>query len=177
MLAPQIAGTVNIRSSAAEFMQAFQERVASGLLPGPNPRSNYRVIPAGPGELRVQAADWRTAINVGLNDVEMRLPQPGSVHYQVRYRQWAAFALGFSGLLGSIGLVLLLTADVRGYIARHSASRLPGLSIDQNLLILWAMVLLWGFAWPWVLIALHKRPLRRLVERLVGEVDAAAVKR
>src|SRR2546422_2649804 len=81
-LAPQIEGTVPIRSSAAQFVQAFHYRVAAGLLVGqPHPRSNYRVAEAGPGQLRIHAADWWTAINVGLNEFVLRLPQPGSVHY------------------------------------------------------------------------------------------------
>src|SRR2546426_8729113 len=68
-LAPQIEGTVPIRSSAAQFVQAFHYRVAAGLLVGqPHPRSNYRVAEAGPGQLRIHAADWWTAINVGLNE-------------------------------------------------------------------------------------------------------------
>src|SRR2546422_6983626 len=55
-LAPQIEGTVPIRSSAAQFVQAFHYRVAAGLLVGqPHPRSNYRVAEAGPGQLRIHA--------------------------------------------------------------------------------------------------------------------------
>jgi hypothetical protein len=38
------------------------------------------------------------------------------------------------------------------------------------------MALFWGFAWPWLLIALHKRPLRRLMNQIIVEVDAAAMK-
>ncbi len=33
------------------------------------------------------------------------------------------------------------------------------------------MVFFWGFVWPWLLIALHKRPLHRLVARIVSDVD------
>jgi len=174
--APQIEGAVGVRSSAAQFVQAFRQRVAAGLLLGrPHPRSNYRIAEASPGHLRVRAADWWTAINVGLNEIELRLPQPGSVHFRVRYWRWASYAIGVSGVLGLIGLVLLLALDARGYIARQPSARLPGLSIDQNLLIAWVMVLFWGFVWPWLLITLHKRPLRRLVVRLIAEVDAQAI--
>jgi hypothetical protein len=49
---------------------------------------------------------------------------------------------------------------------------MPGLSIDQNLALAWLMVVFWGFLWPWLLISMHKRPLRRLVTRLIAEVDA-----
>jgi len=31
------------------------------------------------------------------------------------------------------------------------------------------------FVWLWLLIALHKRPLRRLVERIIREADAQAI--
>lgn len=175
MLTPHITGTVPIRASAVQFGQAFQRRVAAGLLMGrPHPRSNYRVINAGASGLDVCAADWSTAISVGLNDIELRLPAAGSVNYHVRYWRWASYVLGLSGVMGLIGLILLLTADVRGYIASHSTARFLGLSIDQNVFIVWTMVLFWGFAWPWLLIALHKRSLHRLIVRLVSEVDAAA---
>jgi hypothetical protein len=106
--------------------------------------------------------------------LELCFPNPGSVQYRVRYWRWASFTLGLSGILGLVGLLLLLALDVRGYIARHEVTMLPGLSIDQNLFVAWAMVIFWGFAWPWLLIALHKRPLRRLVARLIREVDARA---
>jgi hypothetical protein len=69
---------------------------------------------------------------------------------------------------------MLLSLDVRDYIARNERSMIPGLSIEQNLGIAWLMVLFWGFIWPWLLIALHKRPLRQLVTRLIREVDVAA---
>jgi hypothetical protein len=128
----------------------------------------------GPGHLEVRAADWWTAINVGLNRLELRHLQPSVIRYHVRYWQWARYALGLSGGLGLVGLALLLSFDVRGYIARHQSSMISGLSIDQNLLIAWLMVLFWGFIWPWLLISLHKRPLRRLLTRLIAEVDAGA---
>ena len=177
-LAPETEGVVPIRSPAAQFVPAFRHRVAAGLLQGkPHPRSNYEVIEEAPGMLRVRAADVWTAINVGLNDLQLRLSSDGLVRFRVRYSYWAGYVLGLSAVLGAVGLVLLLTVDVRGYIARHATARLPGLSIDQNLAIAWVMVLFWGFAWPWLLIALHKRPVRRLVERLVREVDAEATSR
>ena len=178
MLAPEISGTAAIHSSHGQFVQAFEHRVAGGLLAGrPHPRSNYRVVDTRPDLLRVHASDWWTAINVGLNELELRPAQPGVVHYRVRYWRWALYALALSGMLGLIGVLLLLTLDVRSYIAEHASARLPGLSLDQNVLIAWVMVLFWGFVWPWLLIAFHKRPLHRLVARLIGEVDARAAGR
>jgi hypothetical protein len=80
-----------------------------------------------------------------------------------------------SGGIGLIGIILLLGFDVRGYIADHESSMVPGLSIEQNLGIAWLMVLFWGFVWPWLLISMHKRPLRELIARLIAEMDAAGV--
>ena len=175
-LAPQIEGVVPVRSSATRFVAAFRQRVAAGLLLGrPHPRSNYRIVEESAGLLRVRAADYWTALNVGLNDLELRLPSSGSVQFRVLYWRWAGYALGISGTFGLIGLFILLTLDVRSYIARQTVAMMPGLSIDQNLALAWGMVLFWGFAWPWLLIAMHKRPLRRLVERIVREVDTHAI--
>ena len=173
VLTPQIDGTVGIQSSSLDFAQAFKRRVAAGLLTGHHhPRSNYQVVDAGSDQLRVHAADWRTAISVGLNELELWFPQPGSVRYRVEFWRWAWYAIGLSGIFGLIGLLLIVTLDVRGYIASHSSAQVPGLSIDQSYLAAWLMVIFWGFVWPWLLIVLHKRPLRRLVTRLIGEVDA-----
>jgi hypothetical protein len=172
-LAPEIDGSVAIRSSGAAFLQAFRQRVGEGLLAGrPHPRSNYQVVEAGPDRLRVRAADWPTAINVGLSELELWIEQPGVVRYQVRFWRWAAYVLGLGAILGLIGVVLFVSIDLRAYIAHHPASRLPGLSVEQNLTVAWMLILFWGFVWPWILIAVHKRPVRGLVARLVGEVDA-----
>jgi hypothetical protein len=89
----------------------------------------------------------------------------------VRYWQWAQYAIGLCGALGLVGIALLLSFDVREYI-RYSM--VPGLSIEQNLVIAWVMVLFWGFIWPWLLIAMHKRPVHRLVKNLIADVDAGA---
>jgi hypothetical protein len=175
ILMPEIEGTLSIRSSPEPFLQAFRQRVTAGLLSGgPHPRSNYVVTEGDSGHLVVRAADWWTAINVGLNRLELRRVSPDVIHYNVRYWQWARYALGLSAGLGLVGVILLLSLDVRGYIERHQSSMVPGLSIEQNLLIAWLMVLFWGFIWPWLLIAFHKRPLRGLVTRLIAEVDAKA---
>jgi hypothetical protein len=171
-LAPRIEGTVAIRSPNQEFVDAFRKRVAAGLLSGhAGPRSSYRVVDGGRDRLRVRAEGWWTAINVGLNDIELRITRPGFVDYQVCYWRWAAYALGLSGVLGLIGVGLLLGLDARGYFAREPGARYPGLSVDGALALAWGMVVFWGFAWPWILINLHKGPLRGLMARIIAEVD------
>jgi hypothetical protein len=171
VLTPEIRGATRIRSAPAEFLQAFRHRVSSGLLSGrPHPRSNYVITQAGPDRLQFRAADWWTALNVGLNEVELQ-PEQGTVHYHIRYFRWAKYVLALSGGLGLVGIILLLATDARGYIAR-SPGMPPGLTVDQYLFFAWAMVVFWGFVWPLLLIVLHKRPLHRLITRLITEVDA-----
>ena len=170
---PEVEGTVSIASSSDRFFHACRQRVAAGLLTGqPHPRSNYMVSGASHDHLEIRAADWRTTINVGLNTMVLRYAHPGTIHYRIRYWPWAQFAIRLSGGMGLIGVVLLLGFDVRGYIANHESSMIPGLSIEQNWRIAWLMVLFWGFVWPWLLISLHKRPLRGLIARLISEMDA-----
>jgi hypothetical protein len=175
-LVPVIEGSVSIQSPADRFLSAFRQRVAAGLLTGrPHPRSNYVIADAGPDRIEIRADDWWTAANVGLNTVQLRHLHPNTIRYRIQYWRWAQFVLGLSAALGLIGLVLLLSFDVRGYIAEHLSSMIPGLSIDQNVLIAWLMVLFWGFIWPWLLIWFHKRPLHGLIKRLIAEVDATNV--
>jgi len=172
-LIPKTDGTVTIRSSAEQFFEAFRARVAAGLLTGrPHPRSNYLVTEASTAHLEVCAAGWWTAINVGLNRLRLRLLRPGLIRYDVQYWRWARYVLGLCSVPGLVGLALLLSIDVRGYIARHPSSMIPGMSIEQNLSVGWLLVLFWGFVWPWLVILLHKRSLRRLIARLIAEVDA-----
>jgi hypothetical protein len=80
------------------------------------------VTETSPAHLEVRAADWWTAINVGLNRLELRLLQPGVIRYELRYWRWARYVLGLSGALGFVGLALLLSIDVRDYLARHQSS-------------------------------------------------------
>jgi hypothetical protein len=172
MLTPQVAGALPIRSAPEPFQRAFAARVREGLMGARAARSNYAVTSDGPGRLVVEAADWSTAIAVGLNWLELRPEATGRVRFHVRYWRWTAYAVGLSAIIGTVGLILLTTLDVRGYIASHERSMVPGLSVDQNLAVAWGMVLFWGFLWPWLLVSLHKPSLRRLVARLVAEVDA-----
>ena len=166
-------GTATIAAPAQAFVAAFARRVESGLLASRS-RNHYLTSRQGADHLDFRAADWPTALNVGLNDVHLKAEPDHSLNYTIRYRRWALFAL----MMGAAFLILfasvLLMMDMRGYFETHPASRVPGLSTNQNLAIAWALGLFWGLVWPWVLIFLHKRPLRRLMERIISEVDHAA---
>jgi hypothetical protein len=172
-----VEGTAAIRAHARAFVAAFIRRIETGLLPhAPRWRCQYRVTREGANGLRFRATDWWTAINVGLNDVELTVAPDGRVRYAIRYWRWAGYALALSAAIWLALIAAFLMFDVRDHLLRHPESTIPGLSTDQNIAIGWAMALFWGFAWPWLLIALHKRPLRRLMNQIIVEVDAAAMK-
>jgi hypothetical protein len=126
--------------------------------------------------LRFRAADWPSALNVGLNDVELSVAGDGRVSYRIRYPRWAGYVLGLGALLGLALIVFLLAFDMRGYIARHAGSMVPGLSAGRTVALAWALAVFWGFVWPWILIVLHKQPLEELMDRIVADVDAAAMR-
>ena len=170
-----IEGATPIRSEPRAFVAAFARRVSSGLVPGAAAaRNRYEVTREGGDRIHFRAAGWWTAIAVGLNEVDLSAAA-GRVRYTVRYVRWATFALALSDLLGFALVLFFVFVDLREYLARHPDYALPGLSLDQNVALAWAMAVFWGFVWPWVVILAHRRPLRRLTERLIAEVDATAV--
>lgn len=172
-----VTGVTTVRSPASAFVAAFVRRLEAGLLSaGARRRNRYEVTRKRSDGLAFRAADWWTAINVGLNDVDIAVADDGGARYVIQYPRWAAYALSLCGALGVVFIAGFLAFDLRGYIAQHPASRISRLSLDQNVAVAWTMALFWGFVWPWILIAFHKRPLRRLLERIIGEVDAAAAR-
>ena len=172
-----VEGVATVRAPAPAFVASFNRRIERGLLTGaPGSRSRYRVTRQSSGDLAFHAVDWWTAINVGLNDVEIAVASDGRVDYAIRYPRWAALVVALGAAVGLLLIAVFLVIDIRTYIAQHPASRIGRLSTDANVAIAWGLALFWGFAWPWMLIALHKRPLRRLMERLIAEVDASAVR-
>jgi len=70
-LLPEIRGTLKITSEPEPFFKAFRRRVQYGLLTGkPNSRSKYTATLVDANHFTVRAADWKSAINVGLNDMD-----------------------------------------------------------------------------------------------------------
>jgi hypothetical protein len=169
-----VEGSKPVRSAPRAFVSAFARRIATGLFPGPpSERSRYTVTREGGESLHFRAANTWTATTVGLNEVSLAASE-GRVRYTVRYTRWAAFALALAVTIGALLIAFFVLFDIRRYLARHPASTLPFLSLDQNVALAWAMAVFWGFVWPWILIATHKGPLRRLIEGLIDEVDAEA---
>jgi hypothetical protein len=104
-----------------------------------------------------------TAINVGINHVEVQIRENSWLEYVVTYRRWAAYCVALGALLGIFGVGgFLLFPNLRADVERGG----PG--------IFWGMVAFWGFVWPWLLIALHKPFAKRCLNRVLAEVDHQA---
>ena len=169
-------GSATIRADARSFLEGFRRRIEAGLLGGhPHRRSRYAVTRVGMDALEFRAEDWLTAFNVGLNEVEITVTTPGRVDYHVCYPRWARSAVGLSAAFGITFAIFLLAFDLRTYLAGQSDLSTLLLSPEQGVAVAWAMAIFWGAIWPWILIALHKRPLRGLMDRLIAEVDRDAV--
>src|SRR5206468_3434606 len=144
-----VSGDTTVRAPVPVFVAAFVRRVESGLLgAGPGSRNRYRVTQQRPDGVAFRAIDWWTAINVGLNDVDIAIGADGRVRYHIRYARWAAYVLALSAVFGAILIAVFLAIDIRAYIAEHRGSQLPRLSIAQNVALAWTTVLFWGLAWP-----------------------------
>ena len=152
-----VSGSETIRSRPQAFIAAFVRRIEDGLLRGGSPvRSRYRVTRQTADALEFRAINWLTAFNVGLNEVELAISPDGRLQFMIRYPRWAGYCLALGAAFGIAFIVMLLALGIREPLA-------------------WAMGLFWGFVWPWLLILLHRGPLRGLMKRLIAEVDSAAL--
>lgn len=171
---PRTQGNASIRAEPEAFVRTFARRIESGLFPDASSRrSRYAVTRQARDRLAFRATDWLTAVNVGLNEVELSV-SVGQARYTIEYRRWAAYAVLLSAAIGLAIAVTFLIVDLRDYVDRHPERMIPGLTAGQNVAIGWAMAIFWGFVWPWILIGLHKKPLRTVMARLIEEVDQSA---
>ncbi len=174
-ISPSTEGAASISVTPEAFLRAFAQRLAGGLLSGVSPnRNRYLLTKSEPRALRFHADGWPTAFNVGLNDVDLTLQSATTIHYRIRFMRWACYSAALGAAVGLSLIAFLVLFDVRTYIEQHPGPEYLGLSPEQNVAIAWAMALFWGFAGPWILVAMHKRPLRELMNRLIAEVDASA---
>jgi hypothetical protein len=173
---PRFVGSVKISSPGSEFLDRFDRRVQAGLFTGkPHWRARYGVTQRSDHELAFRARSFMTAINVGFNEVDLRILEDQRLEYVVTYRRWAAYALGLNVALGGlIGTALtiwfLLMPDLRSDIA----------SQDGGTTVFWGSVAFWGFVWPWLLAALlipmHKRFARQGLLHIIDQVDTQAAR-
>jgi len=115
---PRTEGFAPIRSEPGSFVQAFARRIESGLFPDASSRrSRYEVSRQAHDTLTFRAAGWLTAINVGLNDVELAV-SAGQARYTIEYRRWAAYAVLLSAAIGLAIAIIFIVIDIRDYVDR-----------------------------------------------------------
>lgn len=167
---PEFEGTYSAESLRPDFVAALAERVRKGIFRLASERRNrYAVVSESDRELRFRSEGFLTAINTGWNDVRVEIGpaamaagSPIEVRYHVTYFAWAAYCVGLCGFIG-IALIAVWLLFEPKFSALSGAGK-P---------IFWVMVIFWGFVWPWILVALHKRPAARALEQLFAEVNEA----
>ena len=173
---PEIVGKHPIHSDRFHFVDAIQQRVKVGFFSGQSgPRQCYEFVDRDRDTVSIRAKNWWTAINVGLNDLLLDFTESGTVRFRLRYWRWAIYCIVLCASLGLAGFATFLAIDIRQFIANNANARIPGLTVDQNVIFAWCNVFFWGFIWPWILIVCHKRPLRKLLARIIAETDAIAM--
>lgn len=175
LLSPSFDGQTQIASSGAVFLERMKTRVQSGLLMGkPHWRSRYAVTRHTQQELAFRASDTMTAINVGLNEVVLRTAGNRNVEYSVSYLRWAAYVVGLGAFLGIALVLAFLFWDIEAQIGQYTFVGDPVLNGSIGLALFWGLILFWALVWPWILIVMHRPFARRLLERIIREVDIAA---
>ena len=157
---PSFAGVYKPGILTSDLLGEFATRVRSGrLFPSSPARNTYRIIEQNRDRIRFQAADFLTAFFVGLNDVSLELRGDG-IHYRVSYWKWAAYCAALGGFI-----LVALVACLLVWPRIVTPPTLP------NQAIFYGNAVFWGLAWPWILIAFHKRPAARCLERLLDETN------
>ncbi len=169
---PSFRGVYRPKVLADDFIDRLAARVESGLFPMASPgRNRYTITERLGTRLRFRSVGILTGINIGLNDVAIRLDDRNrEISYDVSYWTWAKYSLYLcGGIAGVLGLALLAT--LLGVPMFGGDARLP---TNLMLLVSVPMILFWGVLWPWILIALHKRPAAGCLTRIFDEVNAVS---
>jgi hypothetical protein len=165
---PEFSGTFSPERLRPDFVKALAERVRSGLFPRASARRNrYAVVNESEWELRFRSQGLLSGINIGWNDVQVQIDMtpeapgaPPEIRYRATYSVWARYSVI---LCAFIGVCLIAAWSLLGekYGARYSAAKT----------VFWVIIIFWGFVWPWILVAIHKKPAARALERLFAEVN------
>jgi len=167
MFRAEFEGTFSPERLRGDFVAALAKRVRSGLFPRASQRRNrYAVVEESEKEMRFRSDGFLTSFNIGWNDVRVRVESaagaPPRVRYEASFWGWAKYSVVLGAFLGVVLIACWLFFRPR--VAEKSAA---------GEAIFWAMVVFWCFVWPWVLIAMHKRPAARALERLLAQMNEA----
>jgi hypothetical protein len=169
---PGFTGRTRIASSGPAFLAAMNARVQAGLLGGtPHRRSRYQTVLHTQRELAFRAASLATAINVGLNDVVLRAIGEHEIEYWVTYRRWAAYVVGLGAVIGLAIVAALLWWNVAGELLDYGFPAHGITATAPGAALVWGFVAFWTVVWPLLLIVAHKPLARKLVHRIIQEVD------
>ncbi len=159
---PTFDGRLTLDSLPADMTERIAARLEAGLLsPGTRSRANYRVVNRDADQIRFVAADWWTAFNIGLNDVTIQREDDGTLHFAVAFWAWTRYVV-----IGGLCLFAFMVAGIAtlghfGYGDGSDPFRHP---------FFWLNVTFWCLCWPWILVAMHKRPVRKCLEKILTEV-------
>jgi hypothetical protein len=165
---PYFTGTYSPESLRPDFISALAARVRKGLFPYASERRNrYEVESESKSHVRFRSKGMLTSISIGWNDVKAELdassgPSP-RIRYEVGFFAWARYGVILCASLG-----VLLAASWSLVADKHRPQQ------GGATWIFWAMVIFWGFIWPWILVGIHKRPARRMLNRLFDQVNGDA---
>lgn len=170
---PSFEGVWRTDNLAEDFARRLAARVRSGLLPLAKRRRNqYEIVSESDESVRFRSTTRLTGANIGWNDVDLRIDRrSGEVRYHVAYWAWTRFCVGLGLLLAALfGLAVVLPVLTGWHLFDESFYPEKGDVVNFAL----PMMVFWCFVWPWVLVALHKRPARRGFENLLAEVNSSA---
>ena len=158
---PEISGEFTTERAAPDLLARLERRVNTGLLvPGQRSRANYRVCASSRDSLEFEAVGFLTAWNIGLNHVRLVRIGPTTTSFRVQFDRWTRYCVIHGALLATLFAVVYgLSPGLRANVASS-----PG-----RALLFWGMIGFWGFAWPWLLTALHRPFARMALERILRE--------
>jgi hypothetical protein len=158
---PEFAGEFSSDRAIPDFLARVERRVNGGLLvPGVRARANYRVCASSPDAIEFKAVGFFTAWNIGLNHVRLERTGPTTYCFNVRFNRWTLYCVIHGALLATaLVVVYALSPALRATVA-SGPGRAP---------LFWGMIGFWGFAWPWLLTALHRPFARQALERILRE--------
>jgi hypothetical protein len=162
---PVYDGAIDFEAIPDDFAERIARRVRTGLLvPGRRSRANYVVQNQAPDAISFSARGFWTAYNVGLNDVELRREGVKRIVFHGSFSRWTMYAVVHGLVIALVVLVGILVLPG----PRDEISRTPA-----GWPFVGALLVFFGLAWPWLLVALQRRFVPRALERIVRESLAA----
>jgi|688.fasta_scaffold26815_8 hypothetical protein len=149
----------------SNFISELAERVRGGLFPlASKHRNAYEVIAQSHNTLHFRSSNFWTGINIGLNDVFVKLNQADQVEYTIRYWTWTKYVVVLGIALFLVGVVAITAGPkILPAVWFVEVKRSPWIGIS--------MLVFWGLLWPWGMVAIHKRSVRRCFEQILDAVN------